>query len=226
MASFKKDKYEIIKKAISAELAEFNYNYLLIKKQVAATMFYQGYIHKDQTEWGTFRDPQVPNTFSIYGDPAMEALLLKTQPIIEKSIKDKLLPTYSYARVYKKGDILKKHKDRVSCEVSVTMNLGGQPWPIFLNPDPKAGHVYGKPRGIHKIQSYQPSKNNKKIKVDLKPGDMLIYSGCDLEHWREPFKGIECAQVFLHYNRLSSGTKNIFDNRKHLGLPVDFKNKV
>lgn len=226
MANFKKDKYEIIKKAISAELAEFNYNYLLIKKQVAATMFYQGYIHKDQTEWGTFRDPQVPNTFSIYGDPAMEALLLKTQPIIEKSIKDKLLPTYSYARVYKKGDILKKHKDRVSCEVSVTMNLGGQPWPIFLNPDPKAGHVYGKPRGIHKIQSYQPSKNNKKIKVDLKPGDMLIYSGCDLEHWREPFKGIECAQVFLHYNRLSSGTKNIFDNRKHLGLPVDFKNKV
>ena len=189
-------------------------------------MFYQGYIHKDQTEWGTFRDPQVPNTFSIYGDPAMEALLLKTQPIIEKTIKDKLLPTYSYARVYKKGDILKNTKDRVSCEVSVTMNLGGQPWPIFLNPDPKAGHVYGKPRGIHKIQSYQPSKNNKKIKVDLKPGDMLIYSGCDLEHWREPFKGIECAQVFLHYNRLSSGTKNIFDNRKHLGLPVDFKNKV
>ena len=55
---------------------------------------------------------------------------------------------------------------------------------------------------------------------------MLLYSGCDLEHWREPFEGRDCAQVFLHYNRSSLGEKNIFDNRKHLGLPVDFKNKV
>ena len=27
------------------------------------------------------------------------------------------------------------------------------------------------------------------IKVDLKPGDMLLYSGCELEHWRDPFPG-------------------------------------
>jgi hypothetical protein len=226
MADFKKDKYEIIKKTIPKVLSEFAYNYLLIKKQVAATMFYSNFLHKDQTEWGTFRDPQVPNTFAIYGDPAMEALLLKTQPVVEKCINDKLLPTYSYARVYKKGDILQRHKDRISCEISTTMNLGGDVWPIYLNPDPKAGHVYGKPRGIHKIQTYQPSTNKKEIKINLKPGDMLLYSGCDLEHWREPFEGRDCAQVFLHYNRLSLGDKNIFDNRKHLGLPVDFKNKV
>jgi hypothetical protein len=106
------------------------------------------------------------------------------------------------------------------------MNLGGDLWPIYLNPDPKAGYVHGKPRGIHKIQTYQPSTNKKEIKVNLKPGDMLLYSGCDLEHWREPFEGRDCAQVFLHYNRSSLGEKNIFDNRKHLGLPVDFKNKV
>jgi hypothetical protein len=223
MASFKKDKYEIIKKAIPKELSEFAYNYLLIKKQVAATMFYQGYIHKNQTEWGTFSDPQVPNTFSIYGDPAMETLLLKTQPIIEKSIKNKLLPTYSYARVYKKGDILKKHKDRESCEVSVTMNLGGDLWPIYLNPDPKEGYVYGEKKGKHKIQDYHPSQSNKKVKINLKPGDMLIYSGCELEHWREPFKGKECSQVFLHYNFFKN-KKNIFDGRKHIGLPCDFKN--
>ena len=26
---------------------------------------------------------------------------------------------------------------------------------------------------------------------------MLVYSGCELEHWRNKFKGKDCAQVFL-----------------------------
>ena len=65
----------------------------------------------------------------------------------------------------------------------------------------------------------------KGIKVDLKPGDMLVYSGCELEHWREKFKGKECVQVFLHYNnRKTPGSKdNMFDKRPHLGLPSWFK---
>ena len=36
----------------------------------------------------------------------------------------------------------------------------------------------------------------KGIPVDLEVGDMLVYSGCELEHWREPFEGDHCAQVF------------------------------
>ena len=69
------------------------------------------------------------------------------------------------------------------------------------------------------------SENTKGIKVDLKPGDMLVYSGCELEHWREKFKGKECVQVFLHYNnRKTPGAKdNMFDKRPHLGLPSWFK---
>ena len=52
---------------------------------------------------------------------------------------------------------------------------------------------------------------------------MLIYSGCELEHWREEFKGENCGQVFLHYNKLSSNKTNKFDNRPMLGLPAYFK---
>ena len=57
-------------------------------------------------------------------------------------------------------------------------------------------------------------------KINLKVGDMLVYSGCDLEHWREPFKGDNCAQVFLHYNNIDGpfGTKNKFDHRPLLGI--------
>ena len=35
-----------------------------------------------------------------------------------------VIPTYSYARVYKKGDILKDTKIGPSCEISTTLNLG------------------------------------------------------------------------------------------------------
>ena len=64
------------------------------------------------------------------------------------------------------------------------------------------------------------------VKVDLEPGDMLIYSGCDLEHWREEFKGKNCGQVFLHYNKSSSKTakeNQYLDKRPMLGAPAWFK---
>jgi hypothetical protein len=69
------------------------------------------------------------------------------------------------------------------------------------------------------------SDNTKGIKVNLKPGDMLVYRGNLLEHWREEFEGQNCGQVFLHYNDTATkGAKdNIFDKRKHLGLPSWFK---
>ena len=124
---------------------------------------------------------------------------------MEKTTGLKLNPAYTYARIYKKGDILKRHKDRFSCEISTTMNLGGNDWPIYLEPSGE--------------------KNKKGIKVDLKPGDMLVYRGCDLEHWREKFKGKCNVQVFLHYNNTKTrfAKDNIFDRRKHLGLPNWFK---
>ena len=136
---------------------------------------------------------------------------------MEKATGLKLYPAYTYARIYKKGDELKRHKDRFSCEISTTMNLGGDDWPIYLEPNPKKGGV--KP-GVGYV-----SDNTKGVRVDLKPGDMLVYSGCELEHWREKFKGKECVQVFLHYNnRKTPGAKdNMFDKRPHLGLPSWFK---
>ena len=215
--NFKKDRFIVIEKAIDPKIANFVYNYFLMKRQVARTMFDERYISPFTTEFGVWNDDQVPNTYSHYSDIAMETLLLLVQPIMEKQTGIKLIPTYSYARIYKKGDILHRHKDRFSCEISTTLNLGGDSWPIYIEPNPKMGDlVEGK--------GYV-SKNTKGIKVDLKPGDMLVYRGNLLEHWREEFKGQDCGQVFLHYNNAATkGAKdNIFDKRKHLGLPAFFK---
>jgi len=217
--NFKKNKYTVIRQAISKDLAAFVANYFCMQKQVYDTCRQAKYFSPFENILGYYEEPngQIPNTYSAYGNIAMETLLLKCQPGMEKATGLKLYPAYTYARIYKKGDELKRHKDRFSCEISTTMNLGGDDWPIYLEPNPKKGGV--KP-GVGYI-----SDNTKGIKVDLKPGDMLVYRGCELEHWREKFRGKECVQVFLHYNnRKTAGAKeNMFDKRPHLGLPSWFK---
>lgn len=212
--NFKKDKYIVIKKAISNDMATFIYNYFLIKRQVAKTLFDTKYISPFETMFGIWNDKQVPNTYSHYADIVMETLLLKLKPIMEKYTKLKLNENYSYARIYKKGDILKRHKDRFSCEISTTLNLGGDSWPIYLDPT-------GSDNVINEEQNLIKQDAPKGIKINLKPGDMLVYRGNELEHWREPFEGEICSQVFLHYNNIetSGSEENIYDKRPHLGLP-------
>ena len=75
--SFKKNKYVVIKEAVPKEIATFVYNYFLLKRTVAKTLFDQRYISPFTDEWGTWKDEQVPNTYSHYADPVMETLLVK-----------------------------------------------------------------------------------------------------------------------------------------------------
>mgnify|MGYP003112208734 CR=1 FL=1 len=198
MNKFKKNKYLIIKKAVDAKVTNFIKDYIVLKKKVAESIIKITNKNEIHPVYGRFGDGQVSKTFNMYGDPATDILLKNLKPLMEKQTGLELVETYSYCRVYKKDDTLIRHKDRPSCEISTTLNLGGDHWPIYLDPTEK--------------------KNLKGLKVDLKPGDMLIYSGCDLEHWREPFKGEVCVQVFLHYNRKNE--KNLqYDGRLHLGMP-------
>tara|TARA_R100000353_G_scaffold59206_2_gene46753 strand:+ start:1282 stop:1944 length:663 start_codon:yes stop_codon:yes gene_type:complete len=219
--SFKKNKYTVIRQAVSRDLALFIANYFRMQKQVYDTCRQARYFSPFEQVLGYYesQNEQIPNTYSSYGNIAMETLMLKCQPIMEKTTGLKLDPNYTYARIYKKGDELKRHKDRFSCEISTTMNLGGDDWPIYLSPNENVGEPDGK--------NITAASKAKGVKVDLKPGDMLVYRGVELEHWREKFKGKECVQVFLHYNdRKTPGAKdNRFDKRPHLGLPSWFKRK-
>ena len=186
------NKYQIIKNALSYELANFIFNYFLLKRD-AAKFMYDNNIIADTGMFGTWTDQQIPNTYSHYADMVMETLLMKVLPRMQQETGLKLIPTYSYARIYKHGDILHKHKDRPSCEISTTIHLGGDKWSIFVE--------------------------DTEVMLDI--GDMLVYSGCELEHWREPFEGNVCGQVFLHYNHVNGpfAEKNRFDKRPMLGLP-------
>ena len=200
--SFKKNKYCVIRKVLSKEVLKISFDYLNLKKQACKILKDSGYFSPLEEIYGTWGDPQVKDTYSVYGDVLMDTILQNNMKLVERKTKLKLQPNYSYARIYKKGDILERHKDRSSCEISTTMSLGGDDWPIYLEPSGKEGM--------------------KGIKVDLKPGDMLVYSGCELEHWRNKFKKNSCTQVFLHYN-IKNTNKELFDGRGKLGLPSWFK---
>ena len=204
--SFKKTKYKIIKEAIPKELAKFIYTYLKKKRQVARFLIDRKFVVHGG-EWGGWTDPQVLNSYSVYADTVMETLLEVLKVKMEKETGYKLNETYSYARIYKKGDVLHRHTDRNACEVSATLHLGGDPRPLYLDPTGKRGQAG--------------------IPVDLARGEMLLYSGCNLEHWREEFRGKDCAQVFLHYNdaKKKDAKETKFDRRPFVGVPAYFRQR-
>jgi len=123
------------------------------------------------------KDDQCPLSDSVYGDPIFDDLLQKFAKPIGDHLGKTLLPTYTYCRIYRTGEVLKKHKDRPACEVSATMTLGFDAkhlWKIYFD-------------------------EQKEIPVDLQTGEMAVYAGCDILHWRPAFKGNWHVQVFFHY---------------------------
>ena len=137
--------------------------------------------------------------FAMYGDLIFDTLMVNNLEKIENIIDTKLLPQYTFYRLYTEGSELKRHIDRESCEISTTLCLGydaDYSWPIWFK-----------------------DRDGNEISIETEPGDMIIYKGCDLEHWREPFKGNNHAQVFLHYTIKDGKYNNIKDGRPIFGIP-------
>jgi hypothetical protein len=203
-SKFEKENYLIIKKAVTEDIYNFAADYLMLKRKVAQRLHDKKMIGRDNLGWGNFGDSQVPFSYNHYSDTAMEILLIRMKSVIENKIKKELVPTYSYARIYENGDILGRHKDRYSCEISATLNLyQDKKWPIFVEPSGKTGQ--------------------KGIPINLNAGDLMIYKGEKIEHWREAFFGNWCVQVFLHYNIKGTqrAEENRFDRRPFIGVPHD-----
>ena len=81
--SFKKNKYTVLKKAISPELADFVYKYFSNKRKVARFLFDHRYISPFTDYWGIWSDEHDPNPYSHYADVAMETLLQEVKPVME-----------------------------------------------------------------------------------------------------------------------------------------------
>tara|TARA_B100000131_G_scaffold322296_1_gene375745 strand:- start:2297 stop:2884 length:588 start_codon:yes stop_codon:yes gene_type:complete len=191
MTNFNTNGFFLVKEFIPGYFAHFLKNYFTLRAQIDPHV-YSG-------------DPQVPNCHSVYGDPAFDTVLAMSTGLIERVIGKKLIPQYSYSRIYKKGAILHKHTDRPECEYSVTLSLGGDDknWPFWIK-----------------------DSSGNDLEISLDPGDCLVYHGTKLEHWREEYTGTCQYQIFMHYVDADGEFKDrTFDDRPNLGLPADTKDK-
>jgi len=159
MSTIKDFKYKVINDFLTHEEYKLLVNYCICK-------------HTHNFDSFDFNQNNNGDTF-FYGDPLMESLMISKLNLMQKETGLELLSTYAFWRMYTFNADLKKHTDRPSCEISVTVMIesDGTPWPIYMD---------GK-------------------EINLKPRDAVIYLGCELEHWREEFTGDWHAQTFLHY---------------------------
>jgi hypothetical protein len=182
--------YQVIRNAVNPQSLSLVKNALLLMKDVQYFV-----TQTNPNDRNKFADgiPVKDNCWSNYGGVVTESLLLEIQPQVEKAVNKKLFPTYSFSRIYWPGAVMEKHVDRPACEYSVSLcvDVNGDPWPIWFENE----------------------------SVILYPGDMVVYKGTEIEHWREPYQGQQQLQVFLHYVDQAgpyAAWRN--DNRPMLGL--------
>jgi alkylated DNA repair dioxygenase AlkB len=150
--------------------------YYIVRNLISEEDAYKLRIHLNKREDSDMQDQQAIDTPSFYGDNYMKKIQLELLPNIEEYTGLELFKTYTYARIYKRGDILRIHKDRAACEISITLDLGGDKWGIWVL-----------------------DRDENPVEVELNPGDALIYRGCETYHWRGKFEGGSHTQVFMHY---------------------------
>ena len=160
-------------------------------------------------------DAQCPSSPSVGGLPEFDDLLEQLTPYFEEASGKKLLPTYSYARLYRNGEVLKPHTDRPACEISatITLNSDGTVWPIYMaDPATESFSVFvGK--NDNDVDTFASNISS----VSMSVGDAVLYRGSEKIHWRNQFSGKWCAQVFLHYvDANGAHTDQKYDGRKSL----------
>lgn len=214
---FKKNNYIVVKNFIDKQLTDFFYEYVKLEAvRCDSIQTILGEKNKEKNVWGTFEDVwgsfndgHIKNAYSKYGDLTFDTLLKLSVDKMKQATGLDLLPEYSYHRFYVKGCHMARHKDRESCEISVTLCLGfdgsnlkdkDYKWPMWIK-----------------------SNDGVETPIYLEPGDAIIYRGYELEHWREEFLGLNHAQVFLHYNDKNGPYKIEYDDRLALGLPSEFR---
>jgi len=189
--TFKENKYVVVRDALSKETIS------LLQYQSKMLEDVMCYNNNTLPKLFPFGDPQSPNSFSYYGALFSESLLLLLKPVMEEQLGIELLPTYSYMRIYYKDSILEKHTDRPSCEYSATLCIQCDPmnpWPIYFH------------------------SNGIDTSLILNAGDMCIYKGDELPHWREHCLYDNHIQVFLHFvDKNGSFSHFKYDKRPILG---------
>jgi hypothetical protein len=189
--TFETEKYVLIKNAVSKETCKvMAEEFRLLKNFFTIANPSDNYNDDLVTE----------KTFSWYSPFCFEALSNSLiLPIVENVVKEELWSTYSYARIYYNGSQMRRHVDRSASEYSVTM---------CVDVDPN-----------HKWNIGIQTVTGEEVYVDQSPGDIIVYRGNELFHWRDPYPGTEQINAFFFYVRKNGNRSELkYDTRPALGM--------
>lgn len=203
-AHFEKEKYVVIRGFLSPEMCRILYRYCCVKAEAVKYKKEKSPESYNKKWDGGYGDKTLDEAFASYGDPMGDSLLELSLDSVQNITGKTLLPNYSYWRLYLTGGNLLKHTDRPSCEISTTLCLGYD-----------TSNLAGNYNWAINFERYN---TNEEISINLEPGDMIIYKGCDLMHWRDKFPGVNHAQMFFHYSDANGPFKQVFDGRDMLGV--------
>lgn len=185
---FTENEYVYLNNVISKDITSFLSKYVTLRAQTGVMC----------------QDEQCPLSLASYGDPAFDTLLADLCPMFSSVAGEPLLPTYTYHRLYKKGDVLVPHTDRPSCEISATCTIAVDDI-ASINP------LY--------VNKYKPKDIYDGKPIQIGVGDAILYKGNTLWHWRNTYENDWFIQVFFHYVRANGPYKDlIFDGRPCLGV--------
>ena len=125
-------------------------------------------------------DPSVVNADDEYSPLIGEMLLRHCKPALEEVVGKPLVPSHAYWRIYRRGGVMSRHKDRAACEVSVSVTIGSEP------------DIGGWPLSIRDL-------NGKEHSLDIPVGAGVAYQGHKIEHWRDALEAEAHRQMFLFY---------------------------
>lgn len=171
---FLENGYIKVENFLTEDMSDFFYDYVKLSTKRLLHLINEEVPH-DSNVYGTLGDSQAYGDYSKYGDMLFDTLLAKGLHTIKYSTGIDVIPTYSYHRLYTTNTELKKHIDRPSCEISLSIHISSNsktPWPIFVK-----------------------TPNGDDAPINLSAGDAILYKGCEVIHWRNEF---DKRNILLH----------------------------
>lgn len=145
----------------------------------ALSRYYQALISCGEWKLG---DSQVHLRHGRHNETVARYFHHQLTALISRIAGEPVKPSYCYVSAYREGAVLRPHVDRKQCEFTVSVSIehgdlsSREPWPLWFQ------------------------SHNGKVALTQRPGDAVLFRGCELPHWRErPPAGHVSTMLLFHY---------------------------
>ncbi len=148
-------------------------------------------------DYTTLTTDFIDNCIDELDYPEATAIATEKVAYLNELLGEKVVPSYTFTRIYRDGSELKRHEDKNSCEISLSVHLyGDKDWEFVI--DDLDGNA---------------------VEIILEPGDAILYDAIHAAHWRKgKYTGENYVQTFHHYVFLNGDYQDHIYNNAHREL--------